>query len=363
MKKTVVSVFFTLFLMIGLTACGSKAPETIASTHGAPETESATETAAETETASGTLPEGLQETDLALPVADHEDWSLPGTLTLPEGNGPFPAVILVHGSGPNDRDETIYENKPFKDLAQNLAQKGIAVYRYDKRTYVYGKDMAADMTLTLDEETVIDAAEAVGLLKNREEIDADRIFVLGHSLGGQALPRIHSALTSSENTAAGYIFLAAPARNLAEIMREQYDFLYSFTPVLTDTQKAQKEEVYAQLDMLDNIRTLEDSEVLVGAYAFYWKDLLAYDPLQAAADISVPCFVLQGEEDYQVTMEDFRLWKDTFQNKENWSFQSYAGLTHLFMPGERANANAVYLKKQTVDAQVMTDIAEFINTH
>ncbi len=88
-EKTVVSVFFTLFLMIGLTACGSKAPETIASTHGAPETESATETAAKTETASGTLPEGLQETDLALPVADHEDWSLPEPLPSPKAMVPF----------------------------------------------------------------------------------------------------------------------------------------------------------------------------------------------------------------------------------------------------------------------------------
>ena len=71
------------------------------------------------------------------------EWQLPGTLTLPKGNGPFAAVVLVHGSGPNDRDETIGPNKPFKDLAWGLASQGIAVLRYDKRTKVYAEKMAA----------------------------------------------------------------------------------------------------------------------------------------------------------------------------------------------------------------------------
>ena len=361
MKKHILSIFVPLILIAGLVSCSNKAPETTIPENPVRETMNTAETPEGD--SSDALAENLREVNLSLPVKDHDGWMLPGTLTLPEGDGPFPAVVLVHGSGPNDRDETIYENKPFKDLAQNLAQKGIAVYRYDKRTYVYGKDMAADMSLTLDEETVIDAAAAVSLLKSREDIDSDRVFVLGHSLGGQAIPRIHAALASAENRAAGYIFLAAPARNLAEIPREQYDFLYSFNPVLTNTQKAQKEEIYAQLDRLDNVSALDDSEVLMGAYAFYWKDLLAYDPVSSASEITEPCFVLQGEEDYQVTMTDFSLWQDTFGNSKNWSFRSYTGLTHLFMPGERANGNAVYLKKQTVDARVIADIAEFINTH
>ena len=104
----------------------------------------------------------FDEISLALEVPSLGE--LPGTLTVPEGDGPFPAVVLVHGSGPNDRDETLMGQKPFRDLAEGLAGKGIAVYRYDKRTYVYGARLQADRGITLMEETVEDAAAAVRLL-------------------------------------------------------------------------------------------------------------------------------------------------------------------------------------------------------
>ena len=98
------------------------------------------------------------------------EWALPGTLTLPVGEGPFPAVVLVHGSGPNDRDETIGPNKPFRDLAWGLASQGIAVLRYEKRTKQYPEKMAAIQdTLTVKEETVDDALAAVELLRQTAE--------------------------------------------------------------------------------------------------------------------------------------------------------------------------------------------------
>lgn len=306
------------------------------------------------------LPEGATETALSIPVKDHQGWELPGTLTLPAGDGPFPVVILVHGSGASDRDETIFRNKPFRDLAYGLAEQGIAVYRYDKRTYVYGQELSQDTTLTLNEETVIDAAQAVALLKGQDKIDPSRIFVLGHSLGGQALPRINEMLTADGNTAAGYIFLAAPARKLSVIMREQYDFLYTLTPQLTEEQQAQKDAIYAQLDQLDNAAALSDTEAIMGAYGTYWKDLDAYDAVAVAADMTKPCLVLQGEEDYQVSMEDFGLWKDTYGNAGNWQFKSYPGLTHMFMAGQKANGSADYQKAQQVDPAVIGDITAFV---
>lgn len=107
-------------------------------------------------------------------------------------------------------------------------------------------------------------------------------------------------------------------------------------------------------------KKLQDEAVVMGAYGTYWKNLEQYDQVAEAAAVSVPCLVLQGEEDYQVTMEDYEIWKENFTEKENWQFKSYAGLTHLFMPGNKMNGPADYQSEQRVDEQVIADMAEFI---
>lgn len=114
-------------------------------------------------------------------------WLLPGTLTTPVGGGKYPAVILVHGSGASDRNETLGPNKPFKDIALGLASRGIAVLRYDKRSKVHGAKMAASSSMTVKDEVIDDVGEAITALRARPRIDAARIVVLGHSLGGMLI--------------------------------------------------------------------------------------------------------------------------------------------------------------------------------
>ena len=302
----------------------------------------------------------FEEIELSIPVPALNG-SLPGTLTLPAGDGPFPAVILVHGSGPNNRDEAVGNVKPFRDLAEGLAEKGIAVFRYDKRTFVYGAEMATDPTVTLIEETVEDAAEAVKLLSGQEMIDASRIYVLGHSLGATAVPAIAEQLEQGDTKAAGFILMAPAARTLDELMREQYDFLYSLRPEISEEQQEEKDNLFAELDKLKDLDELPEDVQIAGAYVPYWRWMESYDVLGEAARIEEPCLLLQGEEDYQVTMEDYNLWKEAVGDKPNWILISYPGLVHVFIPGEKSEGAAVYMKDEHIDSQVISDIAEFVH--
>lgn len=297
------------------------------------------------------------ETELFLPVPEMNG-ELPGTLTVPEGEGPFPAVVLIHGSGPNDRDESIGTLKPFRDIAEDLSNHGIAVYRFDKRTLVFGKEMSGDRTITLREESVLDAVRAVQLLAGQDQIDPERIFVLGHSLGGTAVPAIDSELKSQPVPARGYILMAPGARRLDTIIRDQYDFLAKLMPEADSERKA----VFAELEKLDKPETLQEGDIIAGAYAAYWKWLFEYDSAGMAADITAPCLLLQGEEDYLVTMEDFRIFRNTLEGKENWTFRSYPGLVHTFTEGKKTEGPAAYTRNGRVSEKVTADIAEFILT-
>ena len=297
--------------------------------------------------------------ELPLPVPSLGE--LPGILTVPKGEGPFPAVVLLQGSGASDKDESVGELKPFRDLAEGLAEKGIAVYRFDKRSYVYGTELMTNKQITLADEYLEDAVNAVQLLARQDKIDPDRIFVLGHSLGGNAVPAAARELENMPVKARGFIMMSASPRPLDVLMREQYDFLYSLMPEITAEQQAEKDALFAELDKLQDLDALTDDDTVAGVYSAYWKWLADYDILQAAKDISRPVLLLQGEEDYQVTLEDFGIWKDALGEKENWRMISYPGLTHVFTAGRKTEGAGVYTRPGRVDAQVIQDIADFIS--
>ena len=303
--------------------------------------------------------------ELALPVQSLGE--LPGILTVPKGDGPFPAVVLIQGSGSSDKDEAVGGLKPFRDLAEGLAEKGVAVYRFDKRSYVYGMEMMGNRRITLMDESIDDAVNAVQLLAGQEKIDPERIFVLGHSLGGNAIPAVSRELDQKPVKARGFVMMAASPRPLDVLMREQYDFLYSLMPEETEEQKtekeaflAEKEKIFSELDRLKAMDTLSDDDTVLGIWKSYWKWLADYDILQAAKEISRPVLLLQGEEDYQVTMEDFGIWKENIGDRGNWTMISYPGLVHPFTPGQKTEGSDAYTHSAKVDAGVIQDIAEFI---
>ena len=285
---------------------------------------------------------------------------LPGVLTIPKGEGPFPVVILLQGSGASDKDESVGNLKPFRDIAEGLAERGIAVYRFDKRSYAYGMELMTDRQITLVDEYLEDAVNAVQLVARQDRIEPDRIYVLGHSLGGNAIPAVARELKNAPVKARGYIMMAASPRPLDVLMREQYDFLYSLMPEITAEQQAEKDALFAELDKLQDPDSLTEDDTVAGVYAAYWKWLADYDILQAAGEITEPVLLLQGEEDYQVTMEDFGIWQDKLGEKENWKMISYPGLTHVFTAGQKAEGAGIYSRSDRMEGRVIQDIADFI---
>lgn len=284
-------------------------------------------------------------------------WELPGTLTLPQGEGPFPALLLVHGSGPNDRDETLLANKPFRDLSWGLASRGIASLRYDKRTYVHGNKIEDLSRFTVEEEVIEDALAALEFLRSQEEINPQEVFILGHSLGGQLVPEI----ARRDGKVAGVIILAGPTRPLSEIVVEQTEYIFSLDGQIDEKEKKQLEEIKKGRDLLKNHELREDEIVPgLGSYASYWYDLEKRDPVAEARKLSCPLLILQGERDYQVTMVDFNNWKEGLSSRDNVTFKLYPNLNHLFIAGEGKSTPGEYQNPGHVDKQVIEDIAQWI---
>lgn len=304
-------------------------------------------------TADKKIPDSVVETDYSF---QSDGFLITGTFTKPIEGTNLPVVIFVHGSGPCDRDESIFENKPFRDIAWALAEQGIASYRYEKRTYLYAHEVLEDTTFTIYQESINDAVAAADMVSGLDNINPSKVYMLGHSLGGYIMPRI----SELQQQAAGYIIMAAPAEHIKEYVVEQYKYLAQDDMVVSTEEQQQINNMIEQVKLLDNPEDISANELILGAYKDYWVDLSQYDAVKSAKNMDAPVLLLQGERDYQVTMEQYELWKKAFATKDNWTLKSYPNLNHLMMSGEGKPSPSEYKIKSNVDPLLIQDIIDFI---
>ena len=293
-----------------------------------------------------------------------EGFPLPALLTVPKKVTGAPAVVMVAGSGPLDRDETIGKLKPFRDIAHGLATKGVASIRYDKRTKS-AEGMFDPKRGTLHDEVIADSVTALKVLKSKAcgklrkgAVDPKRIFVLGHSLGAMAAPRILQAAPDF----AGMVLLAAPTRTLEDAVLEQMRHLAGPKP--TKEAKAQLKVIADQVARAKSPDLNPDTpseDLPLGMNASYLLDLRGYDPVAETLKLAKPVLVCQGEADYQVTTAEAEDWKRALSDHPDAAVEVYDGLSHVFMPGEGKTSD--YLVEANVDARVIGDVAAWLLAH
>ena len=280
------------------------------------------------------------------------DYSMPGILTTPLATGPVPAVIFIHGSGPADMDESIGALKMFQDLANHLAEEGIASIRYNKRTYEYADELVGDYDFTIYDESINDVLSAYQLLMSDSRIDKDQLYLLGHSQGGAIAPII----INLEPNICGVIIMAGSTEHILDILANQFlryygqDYLNEYRPYI-ETAKS-----------LTEVKPGEEAYLYFGAYEAYWVNYNSINFPQELLNASVdhPFLIMQGESDIQITLNHFETYQTLLGANELCVFKHYEELNHCFVNGVGETLATAYTVSKEIPDEVFEDICAFI---
>ena len=300
-------------------------------------------------------------------LGQNTPYPLKGMLTLPEGTGKFPAVVLVHGSGSSNMDEKVGKLTPFRDIALGLAERGVASLRYDKRSHAHGLKMLRDKTtvITAREEAIDDAVAAAAFLRSHDRIDPERIFLIGHSMGGMLAPRIDC----EGGDFRGLILMAGSPRRMEEILISQTEEalagLPRFVRWLAGGQVAKLKRTFDGLYELSD-EAARAKKVGGGTTLYYFKEMGQTTVAEWLERTRKPMLILQGQRDVQVKADlDFAMYRELLSGRDNVTFRLYEGLNHAFVPAvcnSIADAKKEFATERHIGADVLNDIADWIRS-
>ncbi len=314
---------------------------------------------------------------------------LAGTLTIPKGDGPFPVIVMVTGSGPQDRDETLFEHKPFLVIADHFTQKGIAVLRYDDRGVAKSGGKFVGSTSA---DFATDAYAAVQYLKTRNEFDPKRIGIAGHSEGGVIAPMV----AAEHPDDIGFIvMMAGPGVSGAEVIKAQTTDLLKTSNEAAETVKLMAQlneliipiglenlpEAEMKTKLMAEIKTFlagltdaqkkaieadktEAFDALVAQVSEPWMNyFLKYDPKPVLQKVTCPVLAINGEFDIQVrAKENLAAIAAALKagGNKNFKTQEIPGTNHLFQPTNTGKVEEYGKIEVTFDPATLTLMADWI---
>lgn len=309
---------------------------------------------------------------------------LAGTLIVPEGEGPWPAAVLLAGSGPNDRDQHIFGHKTLLVIADHLARHGVATLRYDKRGVAASE---GDYAVATSRDFADDARAAWDYLRQRAEIDPGRVGLIGHSEGGMLAPIV----SAEQPDVAFLVLLAAPGILIDSLMALQ-NYLLGKSMGMDETQLAEAaavnqqaykllrettdaDSLHARLDRLLRTHAINSGmpaaqiDPLVAGQVKqlaspWFRYFIHYDPQPALAAVNVPVLAINGDKDIQVTAkENLEGIAAALEKAGNVhvTVQSFPGLNHLLQPSETGAVSEYASIEQTIAPEVLQTLSKWLN--
>ncbi|MBL8149999.1 MAG: alpha/beta fold hydrolase [Blastocatellia bacterium] len=315
---------------------------------------------------------------------------LAGTLTLPDNQGPHPVAIMITGSGPQNRNEELFQHKPFLVIADYLTRRGIAVLRYDDRGV---GESTGNFPKATTEDFAEDVLAGIDYLKSRKDIDAKQIGLIGHSEGGIVAPMV--ATRSSD--VAFIVLLAGPGmvgrdllmlqgelitraegtkeetvKKLGAYQKRIYDLILKETDKAA-TEKAIREEIKKLLESLSederkvaNISESTLSMQLNMLTSDWFRGLIAYDPSVALKQIKCPVLALNGEKDIQVpAKENLKAIDEALKagGNKDYKIVTLSGLNHLFQSCETGQIAEYGFIEETFSPKALEEIGNWLDGH